>query len=151
MNPTNKRSYIHQANKNRTSESDIPDKFKVMEIIKENFGLYALTDEAIPIPNGIATHRKPDLIIKTTHPTYLIELLGGVHGWEEEQPRQRMDIRKAADYTKLGSGYKVIELYEKDDFYAEERIVQELYEAGLPVNESEAQRYRNKKVTRYEI
>jgi len=149
MNPTNKKSYIHKANKNRTSESDIPAKFKVMEIIKCNFGLYPLTDEAIPIPDGIATHRKPDLIIKTTNPTYLIELLGGIHGWEKEQPRRRIDILKAIDYATLGKGYEVIEVYENDDSYAEERVIKELYEKGLPVNEDEVQKYRNTKVTRY--
>jgi len=150
MNPTNKRSHIHRANKNRTSESDIPAKFKVMEIIKENFGLYPLTDEVIPIPNGIATHRSPDLTIKTTTPTYLIELLGGVHGWEKENPLRLKDIQKLEDLAKLGSEYKLIELWEEDDHYEKTRIIVELYEAGLPINEDGVQHYRNRKVTRYE-
>jgi len=122
-----------------------------MEIIKANFGLYALTDQHIAIPNGIATNRRPDLTIKTTTPTYIIELLGGVHNWEEDQPRQRRDIEKRSDYALLGKEYKVIELYEKIDSYAEERIIKELYDSGLPVNEDEAQRYRNRKVTRYAL
>jgi len=151
MNPDKKRTHIHRANKNRTSESDIPAKFKVMEIIKENFGLYALTDQHISIPNGIATYRSPDLTIKTTTPTFLIELLGGVHGWEEENPLTLKDHEKCEDYEKVGEEYKVLWIHEKGDFYAAGRITQELYEAGLPVNESEARSYRNRKVTRYEI
>jgi len=149
LNPTNKRSHIHRANQNRTSESDINDKFKVMEIIKSKFGHYPLEGEAVAIPNGIATHRKPDLIIKTTNPTYLIELLGGIHGWEEENPLTLKDNEKCEDYDKLGKEYKVIWIFAGDDFYAEERIIKELYEKGLPVNKDEAQKYRNRKVTRY--
>jgi len=148
MNPDKKRSHIHRANQNRTSESDIPAKFKVMEIIKENFGHYPLTDEVIPIPNGIATHRSPDLTIKTTTPTYLIELMGKVHGERGDPPRLK-DIQKREDLAKLGSEYKVIELWEEDDHYEEERIVMDLDKALLPINEDEVLKYRNGKVTRY--
>jgi len=149
MNPDKKRSHIHRANQNRTSESDIPDKFKVMEIIKENFGHYPLTGEEVPIPNGIATKRSPDLVIKTTTPIFLIELLGGIHGWEKENPLRLKDIQKLEDLAKLGSEYKLIELWEEDDHYDEIRIMMELWRAGLPINEDEAEHYRNKKVTRY--
>jgi len=149
MNPTDKRWAIHKANKKRTSESDIPAKFKVMKIIKENFGLYALTDQTILIPDGYATHRSPDLMISYTTPVFLIELMGGIHNLDEENPSRTKDIQKREDYARLSKGYHVIELYEKDDFYAEERVIKELYERGLPMNKDEAQKYRNRKVTRY--
>ncbi len=76
--------------------------------------------------------------------------MGGVHGWEEENPITIRDYEKYEDYEKLGEEYKAIWIYQRDDSYAEERIIKELHEAGLPINEYEAQHYRNRKVTRYE-
>jgi hypothetical protein len=146
-NPTNKRSFIHKANKNRTSESDIPNKFKVMEIIKENFGLYPLTDEVLPIPEGgFAEVRMPDLLIKNCKPNYIIELVGPVHNPEKEHPARRIDIKKAADYARLGQDYKVVELWGgyKNE-YSEEHVVSTLKEAGVPANEYQIRRYRERK------
>ncbi len=149
MNPDKKRSHIHRINKNRTSESDIHDKFIVMEIIKSNFGHYPLEGEVAPIPNGIATHRSPDLIIPTTTPTYIIELMGESHNLDEENPARVKDTQKREDLARLGKNYKVIEVWKKDGIYEKKHVITTLYERGLPVDEDEAQKYRNKKVTRY--
>ena len=58
------KSFIHRANRNRTSEIDIPDKFKVMKYIKNYFGIITLTDEVVETPGGYAQYRKPDLLAK---------------------------------------------------------------------------------------
>jgi len=149
LNPTNKRSHIHRMNKNRTSESDIDDKFKVIDIIKYHFGLHALEGETVAIPNGIANYRSPDLMVNTTLPTYLIELMGESHNLDEENPPRVKDIQKREDLARLGKNYKLIEIWKKHGVYEKEHVISTLWNGGLPVNEDVAQHYRNRKVSRY--
>ena len=128
MNLTNKRSFVHRANKRRTSESDIPDKFKVMAILKKHFGIITLTDEAIPTPSGHFDYRNPDLFDKQNQAVY--ELDGEVHGWGDEISVRERDQRKLDDYDKIGMKYYIINSAVTRG-YSEDLVVSELKKQGL--------------------
>jgi hypothetical protein len=123
------KSHQHRANRNRTSESDIPDKFRVMAIIKKYFNIRTLTDEVIPIPKGYATYRQPDLLAK--HPRRIVfELDGLVHGNGDEVSFRERDERKLNDYESIYQEYYVINSAVTDG-YEESKVVTTLLEQGL--------------------
>lgn len=125
-NITNKRSYVHAANKRRDSESDLMKKNRVKKLIKENFGLVALglmgdivylrdrkTNEASVVSSfetdltkeetfQLFQVNKPDLFIKNHAPQRIIELDGEIHflTWKgQEQTADRNDNYSAGGFT----------------------------------------------------
>lgn len=128
-NDTNKKSFVHLANKNRTEESDIPDKFKVIKMLKRHFNLPCLTGEALPIP-GTERARFPDIFVKNHDPNLAILLHGGWHGYGEI--KRKYDVKAADDYAKLAPGVRLIEIYsEQTDGYSEEKIVEHMVALGF--------------------
>lgn len=105
-NLTNKRSYVHQANKNREESSDLGKKWRIVKLLKKHFEIIALgmvdeffycrdrsTNEFIidrslnETPEQqkhqmLARYQinKIDLFIKTTLPHRIIEIDGLEHG-----------------------------------------------------------------------
>jgi hypothetical protein len=124
LNLTNKRAFVHLANKNRDEESDIPDKFRVMKILRKHFKLPCLTGEALEIP-GKNYARYPDIFVKNYDPQLAILLHGGWHGYGEEV--KEYDLRARADYKLLEPGVNLIEIYAaQTDQYSEKKIVEHM-------------------------
>ena len=129
MNLTNKKSWVHLANKKRTSESDIPDKFRVIGYLKRHFGLPCLTGEALVIP-GYNRARYPDIFVKNHNPHLAILLHGGWHGYGE-LPKD-YDVKASIDYARLAPGVRLIEIYAaQTDQYSEEGIVAHMEKEGF--------------------
>jgi hypothetical protein len=145
---TNNRSWIHRTNKNRTSESDIDDKFRIINMLKIEFGLSALTDEVVQIPEGegYASYRQPDLLIKTTKPKKsIIELMGLVHGSDSETIKPIKDVRKLDDYRLISDKYKVYLVYaDETDCYDLDLVKNSLIFQGLEINEPRKEYYRRR-------
>lgn len=127
-NDTNKKSFVHRANKNRKEESDIPDKFRVMKYLKRHFDFPCVTGEAFEIP-GKQYARYPDIFIKNRHPQIAILLHGGWHG--DGEIKREYDVKAATDYALL-PWIKLIEIYAaQTDQYSEESIVEHMVSVGF--------------------
>lgn len=122
MNPTNKRSFIHKANKNREEESDIPDKFRVIKYLKKYFDMPCITGEALIIP-GKNRARYPDISVKNWDPYLAILLHGGIHG--DGYISTEYDDRARADYDLLPH-VKLIEIYSAQTNHYDETAVANL-------------------------
>lgn len=122
------KAHIHRANKKRDSESDIPDKFRVAKILKDNFGIIALTDEVVLTPGGYANYRKPDLYNKTRKIAF--ELDGIIHGYGDEVSQREKDWRKLEDYKLIKLEHYVLNSAVTNG-YAEDFVVSELIRQGL--------------------
>lgn len=127
-NDTNKKSFVHTANKKRSSESDIPDKFRVIYMLRDHFELPCITGEALEIP-GKQYARYPDIFVKNHHPQLAILLHGGWHG--DGEIKREYDVKAAVDYALL-SGIQLIEIYAaQTDQYSEEAIVEHMVAEGF--------------------
>ena len=62
MRFTKTQAYEHRAKLNQTGENDLVEKFHVISILRENFGLHGLTGEIIKIDQE--SYRLPDILIK---------------------------------------------------------------------------------------
>ena len=123
-NTTKKKLFVHRANRNRTSESDIPAKFRVIGYAKKHFGLRGLTDEVIKIPDGAASYRRPDILFKPQERTqgFVILLHGGIHGSGDEVSTRGKDVAALEDYAK--ANMLVMELYaELTENYSEDFVI----------------------------
>ena len=103
-----KERFRHEARKNTTEgESDLDDKFHIIEILRTEFGISGLSDEVIEIPpGGYTTYRRPDLLIR---PDTVIELDGeGVHGFGDEVSMIEKD--KCKDFDLKRAGYQIIRI-----------------------------------------
>jgi len=126
-----KEHWRHQAEKNRTSESDVPAKFKIINILRDQFGLHGLTGEALPIP-GTGWARFPDVFIKSYNPQVAILLHGqGPHGVGDIISQTQRDQEARQDYARLPE-IKLIEIYSaKTNGYETEAVIWQLIESGL--------------------
>lgn len=122
------KAHIHRANKKRTSESDIPDKFRVAKILKANFGIIALTDEIVQTPGGYASYRKPDLYSKDRRIAF--ELDGLIHGYGDEVSQREKDWRKLEDYKLIQLEHYVINSAVTNG-YDKKLVITELIKQGL--------------------
>ncbi len=120
-----KKSWIHRAQSRRNEESDLDDKFKIIRILKEKFGLHGLTGEKIPIDSQ--SFRCPDIYIKGLDPI-IIELDGQIHGEPLILTQKTKD--RNADYDKIGIKYIIINK-EETGMYSENKVIQCLIENGL--------------------
>lgn len=128
-----KESWKHFANTKRTSEIDIPDKFKVINILRDEFDLHGLTDEALEIPGGIASARYPDLFIQAIEPQIAIELDGeGPHGNGDPIEMVHRDYKRGSDYQKLLPGIRLIIIYSaQTNGYQKDLVIEQLQKEGL--------------------
>jgi len=134
MSYDKKQSWRHLANKKRDHEIDFDDKTHVQKILKENFGLNALRDIVLEIPEGgYGKVRYPDLLIKAEEPQTAIELDGqGPHGYGDEISIHERDIRREYDYKLLLPGIKLIVIYSaQTDGYDEKLVTNCFLDSGL--------------------
>ena len=134
-NLTNKRAFVHQANKNRTEASDLMKKHRIVKLLHNRFGLNALglVDEfyyfrdritnQVKIsrsnPNDVSTiHelfskyevQRMDLYINSAPLGIIIEIDGLEHGFfdditESEQTTDRNLNYKKGGYSKENKNY----------------------------------------------
>lgn len=134
MSITNKRSWIHKARKEREGEGDIPEKFKVIRILRDHFDLHGLTGECIcdwedqALPPKIIEFRFPDIFIKTEQ--IAIELDGEYHGFGDDLTISDQTVQRNLFYDRLG--IQCITLNKKmTQDYDEGLIIECLRLAGL--------------------
>jgi len=125
-------SFEHNARKKRVSEKDIPDKFKIIKILKENFNLIGLTGETFQIP-GKVYHRMPDIYIPEIRT--VIELEGLVHGHGDVITKTVTDETRDEDYKK--ANLKEILIFSAmTDNYESSQVIKTLLENGLVLKDS---------------
>lgn len=132
MSMDKKNTYRHTARDRQEGESDIKDKFKIIDILRDAYGLHGLTDEILQIPEGYADCRKPDVFVKGRSPQLVIELNGsGVHGYGDNVTTPEHDFEKMSDYSQL-KGIQVIVLYSaRTDGYRPDLVMKEFDLRGL--------------------
>ena len=112
------RSWIHYRNKQRDSESDTDDKFKIIDILRRNFSLYGLTGEMVLLDGG--RYRLPDIFIKKDR--IVIELDGGIHGFGDDITKNESDYARDSDYH--NNNYRLIVINKEiTDGYQEEKVL----------------------------
>ena len=120
-------AYETLAKKTREGEGDILDKFFVIEILRDHFGLHGLTGEIAKIDED--SYRLPDILIKT-NPRTCIELEGEIHGNGEQITKRDKDITRDEDYKK--AGYNLILIFKQEKLgYTKQNIIDSLIKGGL--------------------
>lgn len=97
---TRDQAYIHRAQQSQYGEKDIDDKFFIIKILRENYGLYGLTGEIVMIDEQHA--RCPDILIKARVIPIVIELDGQIHGDGDQVTKRTRDELRDSDYNKAG-------------------------------------------------
>ena len=128
MRFTYSQAYQHLAVRNRYGEKDLTEKFHVIAILRDFFGLHALTGEILMIDNESC--RLPDLLIKNVIPSIVIELDGFYHQWNEPIAKLDKDVNRDSDYQSIG--VKLIIINEEDTLgYTTDKVIQVLERNGL--------------------
>ncbi len=128
MRFTKKQAFIHLAQRKQEGEKDIVDKFKIIKILREEFGLHGLTDEVLII-NEDCCHL-PDIFIKTTNPEIVIELDGELHGDGEPISKLARDAQRDEDYARVGVKLVIINKQQTGG-YQKEKVIRVLEKNGL--------------------
>ena len=126
MRMTKTLAFENLARKSREGEGDIEDKFHVIKILRDFFGLHGLTGEVVEISEDSC--RLPDILIKT-NPRTIIEMDGQIHGSDEITKPER-DINRDSDYKKLGFNLIIINK-ENTLGYSTDKVIKSLQEQGL--------------------
>ena len=124
MKPKN-RKWAAKAIKEARGEIDIPEKFRVIELLRVYYGLHALTGEVCEIPRT-KWCRYPDLFIKSTYPQIAI-LLHGDAPFHTEGSKSELSVMM--DYDSIG--VKLIIVWEALTNYEDEKILEVFDSAGL--------------------
>ena len=127
MRFTYTQAYQQLAVRQRDGEKDIKEKFHVIDILREYFGLHGLTWEVVPIDNESC--RLPDLLIKGS-PLIVIELDGYYHQWGEPIAKLDKDVNRDSDYESVGVKLVIINK-ELTQGYETEKVIKVLEENGL--------------------
>lgn len=128
MRFTKKLAYQHLAQRKQEGEPDLLDKFGVIGILKECFGLYGLTGEVVQIEDD--TCRLPDILIKAHVPPIVIELDGEVHGMGDDVSKRNKDILRDLDYKQAGCKLIIINK-EATNGYDPHQVFQIIRDSGL--------------------
>ena len=121
MNFTKQGAYIHRARQKQEGELDIVDKFRIIKILREQFGLHGLTGEIVMISEDKC--RCPDILIKTKLKPIIIELDGLCHG--EPQLPTKKTVKRNDDYEEIGILNIIINKEETKD-YREDLVIEKL-------------------------
>lgn len=124
---TKKLSFEHKARKRQVGEKDIPTKFRVIKILKDNFNLIGLTGETFQIP-GRAYHRMPDIYVPEIKT--VIELDGLIHGNGETATKLSTDETRDEDYKQAGLK-EIIIFAGLTDNYEQSKVIETLQQNGL--------------------
>ena len=98
MNITNKRSWVHKARKEGRVLGDVDQKFKLIEILREEFGIHGLTDEVVYDMEG--NFRRPDVFSRAYKIAF--ELDGEYHGSGDEVSMSEQTRERNAFYNRQG-------------------------------------------------
>ena len=142
MRFTYTQAYEHLAKQNRSGEQDIDDKFKIIGILRSEFGLYGLTGEVVPI--GDDFYRLPDVFVKKPIPI-AIELDGGWHGTGDKITQKPRDVERGCDYE--DSGVKLIIINkEQTKGYKTKLVIESMVKQGLKPKNTELQNSKGEKI-----
>ena len=130
---TGKLSFEHQAKRKRKGEKDLTEKFKLINLIHDEYGLFGLTGELISIPDRkLNYHRMPDIVIPQKN--IVIELDGFIHGNGDEISKREDDKQRDQDYK--DAGFKLIIINEQQtNGYEISKVLQVLETNGIKNNE----------------
>jgi hypothetical protein len=127
MRMNKKQAYEHLARAKQISESDLDDKFNVIRILRNHFGLYGLTGEILMIDSESC--RCPDVLVKGVIPI-CIELDGFVHGMGDQISKRDKDVDRDKDYQSVGVKLIIINK-ELTDGYDKQKVIEVLIKNGL--------------------
>ena len=122
------KEWIYRARKSDNYTWDEDDKQKVIDILRDEFGVHSIRSDGIRTARG--TNRIPDLETTDVFPTVYIELDGGYHGYGDDISISTRTLRRNEDYADLG--YELIVINEADtDGYDEARVIAVLKAHGI--------------------
>jgi len=120
-----KKQWVHRARKERVDPVDRDDIFRVIYILRDEFGLYGLSGEVVVDSHG---PMYPDIFIKSIEPQIVIELHGEYHGTIEIPTVYTLE--KTVRYVNMG--YRVFEIWKTDtDGYSRDLVLARLQALGL--------------------
>jgi len=98
MKITGKKAWIHKARKEREGEVDIPEKFKLIKILRDHFGMSGTTDDVIVSPSGPLY---PDVLVKRHEPQIAFELDGLYHGLGDDITTSTGTYKRNSKYAEV--------------------------------------------------
>jgi len=120
-----KKQWVHHSRKERVDPVDRDDIFRVIGILRDEFGMYGLTGEVVVDSHG---PMYPDIFIKSVEPQIVLELHGEYHGTIEIPTVYT--LQKTVRYVNLG--YKVFEIWKTDtEGYSRNMVLARLLALGL--------------------
>jgi len=120
-----KKQWVHRARKNRVDPVDRDDIFRVIYLLRDEFGLHGLSGEVVEDSHG---PMYPDIFIKAVKPQIAIELQGQYHGTSELPTGYTLE--KSVRYENMG--IKLYEIWKEDtDGYSKELVLARLQALGL--------------------
>ena len=122
-----KQAWQHLAVKQRVGEKDLKEKFAVIKILREEFGLHGLTGEILMIDSESC--RLPDILIKG-RPLTCVELDGEWHQFGDQISKRERDVDRDKDYSRMGVKLVIINK-ELTQGYETEKVIKCLEDNGL--------------------
>ena len=127
VNLTNKRRFVHEARKSDNYGWDEDDKQRVIDIIRNFFGIHCIRSDRI---NVGSYGRIPDLHTTDCYPTRYIELDGDYHGFGDGITTTNKTRRRNTEYEEKGLDLIVINK-SLTDGYDEKKVIDLLVKQGL--------------------
>jgi len=124
MKPKN-RKWAQRAIKESGGSTDLAEKFRVIYLLRDHYGLHGLTDEVVMIPRTCRA-RYPDILIKAREPQMAI-LLHGDAPFHTEGSETELNVKM--DYD--SAGVELIVIWEALTKYKPEEIMDALDAGGL--------------------
>jgi hypothetical protein len=132
-----KNAYRHYEQRHALSESDIDQKFHVISILREEFGIHGLTGEIQPIPcGGLADFRLPDIYIKSLMISGkwmngIIELDGRPHGLGDSITASGQTKARDYDYSLVPNLWTCTLNYSLTKNYERDMVIETLKNSGI--------------------
>lgn len=119
--------YVSRAMQSWSDDGDINEKFRLIRILRERFGLYGLTGERLTTLEG--EWIKPDVFVKSSEPQIAFELDGDIHGLGDDITTTDSTWKRNERYAKLN--VKLIIINEALTKYEDQEIIEVLKLHGL--------------------
>lgn len=119
--------HVSRAMQSWSDDGDINEKFRLIRILKEVFGLYGLTGEHLTTLEG--EWIKPDVFVKSSEPQIAFELDGDIHGLGDDITTTDSTWKRNERYAKLS--VKLIIINEALTKYEDQEIIEVLKLHGL--------------------
>jgi len=119
------KKWIDLARKSDNYTWDEDDKQKIIDILRDEFGIHSIRSDGLP-----DIRRIPDLETTDICPTVYIELDGGYHGFGDDISTVEKTKRRNQQYVDMA--YRLIVINEADtDGYDEDKIIGVLKAHGI--------------------